>query len=130
MRIARAAKFAVVLLLVSSSIARGDDAVPFPPPVTHEVDLAGPVRLRTPSAVVTEGGASLRLPAGYYLAEPLWNTWELELKRLQTAEVRLTAENDSLRKSAAGWSPGWRTLATALLVGMVAGGYGYHKLHD
>lgn len=128
MNFGRSAKFAVALLLVSSSIARGDDACP--PPPTVEVDLGGPVRLRTPSAVITEGGSSLRLPAGYYLAEPLWTSWELKLRRLQDAETRLTAENDSLRKSAAGWSPGWRTLATALLVGMVAGGYGYHKLHD
>lgn len=135
MRIARAAKYAVVLLLVSSSIARGDDAPPapceaFPPPVTHEPDLAGPVRFRTPSAVVTEGGASLRLPAGYFLVDPLWTSWELELRRLQDAETRLAAENESLRRSAEEWQPGWKLLAGAVLTGLAAGAYGAYKLAD
>jgi hypothetical protein len=73
--------------------------------------------------VHTDGGNDLRLPPGYYLDEPNWNKLDLEVRRLQDQETRLTAENHSLRTSLGGWQPGWKTLSGALLLGIAAGFY-------
>lgn len=61
------------------------------------------------------------LPAGRFLAEPGWSALDLEMRRLQDAETRLTAENTSLRKNADAWRPGWKTLTGAVLVGVALG---------
>ena len=63
------------------------------------------------------------LPPGRFLAEPTWARLDDEVRRLQDAEVRLTAENASLRKDAAGWRPGWKSLASAVLVGVALGAW-------
>ncbi len=53
-----------------------------------------------PSKLVTEKGAELRLPPGYFLDEKSWQERDLEMRRLQEQETRLGAENRSLRESA------------------------------
>lgn len=58
------------------------------------------LHLRSPSHLVTTGGSSLDLPVGYFLDESTHDKLDVELRRLQTAETRLTAENKSLRSSA------------------------------
>ena len=97
-------------------------------PATFSAPPPSPVHLHTASDLATDGGSKLRLPPGYYLDEPTWSTLDVELHRLQTAETRLTAENASFRKSAAGWQPGWKTIATSLLVGVAGGVYLSRKL--
>jgi hypothetical protein len=85
------------------------------PPVPVNIDLL------SPSRVVTDGGSELRLPPGHFLEAPLWQKLDAEQRRLQTAEVRLTAENQSMRKSLQGWQPGFYTLAVVLGGGIVLG---------
>lgn len=83
--------------------------------------VAEPLHLKTPSNVITDGGTSLRLPPGYFLEEPSWERLDLEVRRLQDRETRLSAENASLRASASGWTPGWKTLGSAVITAFVAG---------
>ena len=70
------------------------------------------------------------LPLGtHILAPPAWSKLDAEMRRLQDAETRLTAENQSLRTQAgSGWRPGWKLLATTLVIGTALGAYGRSKL--
>lgn len=63
---------------------------------------ADPVNLhvRSSSHLVTSGGTALDLPPGYFLDEPSHIKLDVEMRRLQTAETRLVAENKSLHSSA------------------------------
>jgi hypothetical protein len=79
--------------------------------------------LKTPSSVTTDGGSNLRLPPGYFIDEPGWQAKNAEMKRLQEQEVRLAAENKSLRDDADDISFGWYVVASALVVGFGAGIY-------
>lgn len=80
-----------------------------------------PIHVLSPSTITTEKGNSLALPPGWFLAEPLMVKLDTELRRLQDAETRLTAENESLRKSAAtAVGPGWQ--AALVLVGVALAG--------
>lgn len=64
--------------------------------------------IKSPSELKTEKGSDLQLPPGYFLDEQTWQERDLELKRLQTQETRLVAENKSLRESAS--YPPWMTV--------------------
>lgn len=79
-----------------------------------------PIRLLTPSVVVTEGGSRVELPPGVFLPEPEWQRLDVEVRRLQDTETRLTAERDSYRESASG-GPGWMGWITAFSAGVAAG---------
>lgn len=89
-----------------------------------------PLHLRSRSTVTTEGGSVLQLPPGYFLEEPAWNALDLELRRLQDTETRLTAENAKLRDLTKrrsvdtlwtiGISLGVGLLAGAVVVGVIA----------
>jgi hypothetical protein len=81
------------------------------------------LHLRTPTTARTDGGTDLRLPPGYFLDEPAHDTLDVEMKRLQEAETRLRAENDSLRRSAKGISFGWYALGSAVAGGLALGYY-------
>jgi hypothetical protein len=70
----------------------------------------------------------ITLPSGYFLDEPTYVKLDNELRRLQDTETRLVAENASLRAAAQTWKPGWITLTTTLVVGIVAGVYIDHRL--
>lgn len=62
-----------------------------------------PTRLNSRAHVTTEGGTDLDLPPGWYVVPPdKWSALDLEMRRLQDAETRLTAENESLRGSTGG----------------------------
>jgi hypothetical protein len=88
------------------------------------------LRITEPALVCTlahpERCAQLR--PGRYLDEERWSLLDAEVRRLQTAETRLTAENQSMRKSLAGWTPGWKTLALALASGLAGGAFLVAKL--
>lgn len=85
------------ILLVLVAIARGDEPA----------EETGIVRTHSPATCRTDGGSDLRLPAGYFLPEAKFSELDASLKTLQDAQTRLTAENTSLRASAAEHSWGW-----------------------
>jgi hypothetical protein len=68
----------------------------------------------------------VELPPGYYFSEGAYNTLDAEVKRLQDAETRLGAENESLRKSAESGS--WKGYAITFGLGIVAGAVGVWAL--
>lgn len=82
-----------------------------------------------PLQCTTATGRAVVLEPGYAVPEPAWSALDAELRRLQTAEVRLAAENASLRASVSA-GPGWGTLAAvvgALAAGTAAAWFGYHR---
>lgn len=103
----------VILLLASPAIAE--------PPTLEVTPITEPVTLRADS------GAELRLPPGFFVPLPLWETLDQEVRRLQDAETRLGAENRSLRASL-DEGPGWGTVALVgltLAAGIAAGAIMY-----
>ncbi|MGN6108548.1 MAG: hypothetical protein ACTHU0_25810 [Kofleriaceae bacterium] len=91
----------------------------------------------TPHLRLTSGEGVLRGPDGRQFAIPVgghvlsheaWTKIDAELLRLQELETRLTAENASLRTSASTWQPGWKTLATALVLGFASGWYAHSRI--
>jgi hypothetical protein len=79
------------------------------------------LRMRDPSTLTLISGRVLELPPGRFIEEFEFMKWEIEIKRLQDAETRLTAERDSYKRSTESWSPGWKTLLGALTVGIAIG---------
>ncbi len=55
--------------------------------------------VKSPSTIKTEKGSEIKVPPGYYLDEKTWQDRDLEMRRLQEQEIRLGAENKSLRSS-------------------------------
>jgi hypothetical protein len=109
-KIALSAVAGSIVLLLSISAAADT-------PLPNQTDT---LHFKSPSRIVTDGGTDLRLPPGYFLPEPVWKTIDLEFRRLQEQETRLTAENQSMRKSL-DEGPGWGTVALiagTLLVGV------------
>jgi hypothetical protein len=109
------------LVLAAYSGAAYGEPAPTPPPAP-----SGFLHMRSSSTLRTDGGSELRLPPGYFMDEPTYDKLDAETRRLQDAELRLTVENKSLRKSASGWQPGWYTIAGFVATSLVAGWY----LHD
>lgn len=67
-------------------------------------------------------GRIFLLPLGtHILTYETWNELDGEVRRLQDQETRLTAENKSLKKNAASWHPGWKSISTAVLFGLAGG---------
>lgn len=85
------------------------------------------LRMREDTTLTKDNGEQYRLPPGHYYDDPTWEMLDDELKRLQNQETRLTAENESLKKSfEETWKPGWATIFAALLVGAGGGISGYY----
>jgi hypothetical protein len=107
-------KILVSLLLVCALCASIRPAVADP--------IARKVRLKTPATCTTTGGTVVKTPAGTVLAPPpLWAALDVEMKRLQVAEIRLGAENKSLRESLKKRPAPWYYIAGALTLGFAAG---------
>lgn len=88
-------------------------------PVPQVIEVPVPITLKA------DTGEEMRVPPGYYVPAPLWTAIDDEMKRLETTETRLTAENKSLRASA-DEGPGWGTVLTvvgAIAAGIAAGAY-------
>lgn len=122
----RAIAAALLASLLSAGGAAAQPVAPSPEPPQAEPDVPpavdGPAHLHGPSTVTLDSGTRVRLPAGYFLPESYWDTLDLEVRRLQDTETRLTAENASLRSSESTW--GWGTVglvAGALAAGIVGG---------
>lgn len=87
-----------------------------------------PVHVHSASHVVTDGGSKLDLPPGYFYDEALHAALDVEVKRLQDVETRLTAENESLRKTLSTWQPPTYLLVTTFVIGLGLGAYLVSKL--
>jgi hypothetical protein len=78
-----------------------------------------PIHLTVPTTVADGEGHTLALPPGFFLFEETWQALDLEVKRLQDQETRLTAENQVLRESSD--PPGWWWVVGGLAAGIGAG---------
>jgi hypothetical protein len=85
-----------------------------------------PAQLETWGTLDTLGGSTLALPPGTWIVpEESWSTLDDELRRLQEAETRLTAQNQSLRSSAADFDRKWLWVGgSALVAGFLTGAAG------
>ena len=81
------------------------------------------LRMREDSTLTLKSGRVLDLPPGRYIEEIEFEKLEIEFKRLQDAETRLTAERDSYKKSTDQWRVGWKTLVFAFTAGAALGAY-------
>lgn len=81
------------------------------------------LRMREDSTLTLKSGRVFELPPGRYIEEIEFERLEIEHKRLQDAETRLTAERDSYRKSTDQWQVGWKSLVFALTTGVALGIY-------
>ncbi len=89
------------------------DALPMPTP--HLVLRSGPGILHT-------ADRRFLIPLDtHILTADRWTEQEIEKKRLQEQEIRLTAENKSLSESAE--QVPWRIIALGVAVGLVTGAY-------
>lgn len=101
------AVFALIVVAVCRCTAHADPAP----------DMSN-VHLNSASSCTTAGGSSITLPPGFFLDEIKHAALDAELRRLQDAETRLSAENVSFRAQAPGWQPGWKTILTTVIVSM------------
>lgn len=101
--------------------------------ITIAIVLAGTKAVAQPVHIVTD---ELRLickpppstqcrevPPGHFVDTGSWDKLDAELRRSQNAETGLRAENKSLRTAVSGWTPGWKTITAALVVGLAGGIY-------
>lgn len=109
---------ALVVLLLSTRAATQPASDPEPAPHVHVLE---------PATITTDSGKSRRIPPGHFVDEPRWSLLDVEMRRLQDAETRLTAENASMRKTTSAWRPGWKMLGSALLTGITVGAYGTYR---
>ena len=118
--VAAVAALAVLLLAVGAAADPSPNEIPKSP----VIDLSVPIHVLSPSELITDGGAHIRLPPGYFLTEPLWDLLNAEVGRLQEAETRLMAENKVFRESKDG-GLGWILVTTALSIGIVVGAFAF-----
>jgi hypothetical protein len=107
------AMLAGLIVLFFGRFALADDA-----PAT----LPAPVRFQSASTCTTDAGNSRTLPPGTFFAEPTFDALDTEIRRLQEAETRLTAENEALKAP----SHAFRTVKRPFLLAILgfAGGVG------
>ena len=80
-----------------------------------------PAELLEPATVVRDGEPIARLDAGDWLVPGArWNWLDAELRRLQEAETRLEAENESMRDSLRSRQSTWYWVAGAFATGLAA----------
>jgi hypothetical protein len=128
-----ATAFAILVFAALARSAFGDPAPATPPPVATSAPVPTAVphnflHISVPWHLSTDSGTKLDLPPGYVLDEPSFSKLDIELKRLQDVETRLTAANASLVTATSGWTPGWWTLATVTLSSIAAGWYLHEKI--
>lgn len=114
------AAFAIIAVLSSDATAEPVESMP-----------SGHMRLITAPGVLNvlaQPPRTFSIPIGSHIFDPAtYAILDGELKRLQEVEVRLTAENDSFRRTMKAWQPGWKTLALTLAVGFAGGFYVHSK---
>lgn len=70
----------------------------------------------------------IELQPGHFVDAGSWTKLDAAIRTAQDRVTGLAAENASLRASAAGWQPGWKALASAVLTGVGLGWYLRDKL--
>lgn len=118
---------ACVMLALSARDAQTDEPEAVPMPSGHLLLKTGDATLRAPD------GRLITIPLGSHVYDaPTWALLDDTVRDLQEDQVRLTAENKSLRQStqdmADSWSPGWKILLGAVLVGASGGWYLHSRL--
>lgn len=110
------------IVICVPAIAEGDDATP--PDGVHLLPTQH-VTLNTGFGVIRmPGGFDYFVPEGSHILQPdAYSRLDLEMRRLQESEVRLVAENKSMRITAKEWQPGWVVLLSATVVGVASGIY-------
>lgn len=118
----------MALILLVPATANADDPIVEVPdnilvlPSSH-------IRLGLGDGVLDVDGRLYWVPRySHILTDNTWRTLDDEMLRLQESEIRLIAENQSLRQTADAWQPSWITLALALGTGIAAGMYIQSKL--
>jgi hypothetical protein len=101
--------------------------------LTVVIVLAATRSLAEPVHIITEQPRLLchplpstlcrEVPPGHFVDQDSWSKLDTELRRTQDSETGLRAENRALRESMSGWSPGWKVLTGALIVGLAGGIY-------
>jgi hypothetical protein len=124
MRHRAAVVFGILLALAPRATAQPVE----PSPIVESAPTAEP--MPSPHLWLRAGAGELRVFSGKLFLIPLdshvltsdkWDELELEKKRLQEQEIRLTAENKSLGESAD--EVPWRIIALAAAVGLITGAY-------
>lgn len=113
-----------LVVLLSARDALAQDAGP--PDAASEVDagLDPTTHVKSSFVVTTAAGNTRAFAPSWIVPEPVWTLIDVELKRLQTTETVLGAENASLRASAAEGGFGWGSVvavAAAVAGGILAG---------
>lgn len=121
-------KVYVVLAAVVASHLLCHAAYGDPAPTSIAVPGFSYVHILSDFDVKTSGGSQLHLPPSYCVDEPGWKKLDDAYKTKSDDDTRLTAENKALKEALSGWQPGWKTLASALAVGLVGGWYLHDKL--
>lgn len=101
-------RFALLVVAVTLAV----DCEVAAEPITH---------LKSPSTVTTDKGSTLRLPPGYFLDEPTWKEKDAHMRAVEDELTRKSAENASLRKSAAKQWFDWKVVVAAAAAGFAAG---------
>lgn len=112
---------AIAVLLASPRAAAGDDRPP-----------AENLRVGEPAIICTlaQPERCRVVRPGRFVDEDRWSALDAELRRAQGQETRLAAENALMRKRVESWQPGWKSIAVAVIVGLGAGSYAYHKIAE
>lgn len=117
-----------IALFLTGGRAFADDTQPLPSPPnvgSTNQPLPSPHVRMTNDGELTTNGKRYFLPLGTHILDGTsFENLEKEVRRLQTQEVRLTAENKSLRDDSGG--PGW---GTVLVVAMGAVALGFTVNH-
>lgn len=114
-------KHMIVGAIVTAGLVLGTRSVAAEPDRMPHLRLTGDRQLCKPGEKPDDPPECIVLPPGHYLDEPAWSLLDSEMRRLQTNETRLMAENNYFRKNTSGWQPGWKTIGLSILLGAVTG---------
>jgi hypothetical protein len=126
---------AAALAVLSPAGAAAEPSAPaeVPEPVTITFAPGEPLNVRLTQAArcTLEDERVVLFPSGTrIIGETEWTALDTEVRRLQDAETRLQAENDSFRKSARSAGPNWGTVtlaASAFIAGMAAARWAFDR---
>jgi hypothetical protein len=104
------------LFLTIPDAALGDDL-----PTEHVIVESPNVTIVVPK---DDGPRIFGLPIGsHVLTPPSWQRLDEAYRKLEEDRTRITAENDSFRKTMQSWTPGWKIVLSTLIVGIAGGVY-------
>jgi hypothetical protein len=109
-------------ILCKPNTVSADDVVPEPLP-------GDSIRLTSGDGMLEIAARRFVLPQGTrILTPPAFERLDVEMRRLQDVETRLTAENLHMKTATRGWQPGWKVLAITAVSALASGIYLGYKL--